>query len=230
MGGRGMRLVTVVLLAIGVAPPTLALHGRHLVDRLPRRSWFEDCCISFFPLCYDWNDARYTDLSPASHREVWLLDAAAVPEAVLDDDQELQVDILLEATTLGGSREASGLRAGGRGLVFAWTRLIRGANNVFRGVFGISFRRVVRRVALRLRGATGCGDKRCWDCFEQSAKDTYIFVNRCHKAFEGSDQQQLNPHSAVKWCGCVRCVENSRRAAVDQLFPPFEDSLRGLRQ
>ena len=73
-----MRLVAVVLLAIGVAPPTLALHGRHLVDRLPRRSWFEDCCISFFPLCYDWNDARYTDLSRASHREVWLLDAAAV--------------------------------------------------------------------------------------------------------------------------------------------------------
>ena len=92
-------------------------------------------------------------------------------------------------------------------------------------------------------------------------QDTYIFVYRCHKAFEGSDQQQLNPHTAVKWyaltvtgclglsvldqvvnkymtrahadhlrCGCVRCVENSRRAAVDQLFPPFEDSLRGLRQ
>ena len=30
-------------------------------------------------------------------------------------------------------------------------------------------------------------------------QDTYIFVYRCHKAFEGSDQQQLNPHSAVKW-------------------------------
>ena len=104
-----MRPVAVVLLAIGVAPPTLALHGRHLVDRLPRRSWFEDCCISFFPLCYDWNDARYTDLSRASHREVWLLDAAAVPEAVLDDDQELQVDILLEATTLGAwSRQEKG--------------------------------------------------------------------------------------------------------------------------
>lgn len=30
-------------------------------------------------------------------------------------------------------------------------------------------------------------------------QDTYIFVYRCHKAFEGSDQQQLNPHTAVKW-------------------------------
>ena len=105
----GMRLVAVVLIAIGVAPPTLALHGHHLVDRLPRRSWFEDCCISFFPLCYDWSDARYTDVSRASHRAVWLQDAAAVPEAVLDDDQELQADNLMKATTLG-----------------AWSRLEKG--------------------------------------------------------------------------------------------------------
>ena len=180
--------------------------------QLPRRGYVDEFCLTFFPVCYDWNSLR---LPPtASHREVWLKDAAAG----VDDEEELQADLdaaqdkqaVIDGGEGGVARYFNGRRGGIMGLA---DHLSHVASNAFRKVFGISIRRVLKRIRARIRGHTGCGDKRCWDCFEQDARDTYIFVYRCHKAFE------CDPTTASTWCGCARCGGRSSSEAVKQLFP-----------
>eukprot|EP00802_Teleaulax_amphioxeia_P017755 Tamp_17921.p1 GENE.Tamp_17921~~Tamp_17921.p1 ORF type:complete len:380 (-),score=44.47 Tamp_17921:222-1361(-) len=210
--GVAVVLACDVAARVGASSSALAPRGLHVMrgggdDR--RRSW-DEFCLEFFPVCWDWGARRIK----ASPREMWFEDAANM---TWEEEDALAEEIV----------------AGNQGAVMeggcTW-RVIGDMLLLPRLYLIISkFCRKhvhIKRVGRRLRGAPiGCGDKRCWDCFDHHAQGTYIYIYRCHKAFQPQEQLilQHDPSLGIKWCGCAKCASRTTRAAVDQLFPVEEE-------
>ena len=107
--------------------------------RLRRRPGWEECCLLFFPLCFDWQAERFSPI--ASHREVWVQDALNMTADELEAETN-NADII-KFVQGRESKSWEGGWKGGAGMVGIkfQSGIWRFANNLFRRIFGISLRR-----------------------------------------------------------------------------------------
>ena len=132
-------LLTMCLSLLGGIAFLLSSQGYHLLGRGREGSGWEQCCLHYFPLCFDWRAERL--VPKASHREVWIQDALSM---TVDELEEAETNQDIKKFVQGGDSTSWTLGAKGGaaavGIKFQ-SGIWRFANNLSRRIFGISLRR-----------------------------------------------------------------------------------------